>query len=67
MVSVYPLALVKQVVVLVDVEGGDGGRSARVHSDGEVNVVRSGESCERGQGLQSQDCVLRKETRSRVI
>ncbi len=65
-VSVYPLALVKQVVILVDVEGGHGGRCAGVHSDGEVKIVRTAESCERGQGLQSHDCVLREETRSRV-
>lgn len=59
----YLLPLVKQIVVLADVEGGDGGRSVGVHSDSEVNIVRAAKSCERGQGLQSHDCILREETR----
>lgn len=67
MVSVYLLALVKQVVVLADVEGGDGGRGAGVYCDSEVKVVRIAKSCEGGQSLQSHDCVLREETRFRVI
>lgn len=66
-VSVYLLALVQQVVVLDDVEEGDGGHRVGVHSDVEVKVVGAAASCERGQGLQSHDRVLREDTRVRVI
>ena len=55
---VYLLTLQQHVVALVDVERGDGDRP-RGHLDGEVEVVRAAERCERGQGLKGDDCVLR--------
>lgn len=57
----YLLALVKQTVVIVDVEEDD--VVASVHPDGEGNALRPAERCECGQSLQSQDRVLREETR----
>lgn len=55
------LDLVNQVVILVDVKGGDGGPGINIDFDSEVRVVGAHESCKLGQCLQSQDRVLREE------
>lgn len=63
-VSTYLPALVKHVVILVDVERGDGGRGVGVHPDGEIKAVRPEQSRRRGQSLQRHDRVLRGENQN---
>lgn len=52
------LTLMKQVVVVVDVEDGDGGSLMRVHPHCEVDVMWLAQCCQRGQCLQRHHRVL---------
>lgn len=62
----YLLALMEQVVLFVDLEGGDSGRRVDVHPDCDVSVVRPNASREHRQSLESHNCVLKEKTRLAV-